>query len=211
MDAKQHWDKVYSTKSVTEVSWYQREARISLELITRVAAGADRAIVDVGGGASTLVDGLLDRGYRDVTVLDVAAGSLDAARARLAGRAQGVGWVVANVLQYPFGPHTVDVWHDRAVFHFLTSPADRQTYVAQVARAVRPGGHVIVATFAADGPTRCSGLDVCRYNPEALHGEFGRSFELLAKVLEDHVTPSGQHQHFQYCLCAFRPAQLAVA
>jgi hypothetical protein len=116
-----------------------------------------------------------------------------------------------DVLRHLFATHSVDVWHDRAVFHFLTSSADRQAHVAQVVRAVRPGGHVIVAAFAADGPIRCSGLDVWRYSPEALHGEFGRSFELLAKVLEDHVTPAGQHQHFQYCLFAFRPAQLAAA
>lgn len=206
MNPRLHWDEIYSTGSVTEVSWYQTEARISLDLITRVTARLDCAIVDVGGGASTLVDGLLARGHRDVTVLDIAAGALDAARSRLAGLAGNVTWVVADVLCHPFARRSVDVWHDRAVFHFLTSLADRQAYVAQVARTVRPGGHVIVATFAADGPTRCSGLEVCRYSPEALNAEFGRSFALLAKVFEDHVTPAGRHQHFQYCLFAFQQA-----
>jgi len=211
MRAKEHWDTVYETKSITEVSWFQREARISLELITRVAPGLGSAIVDVGGGASTLVDGLLGRGYRNVTVLDIASAAVDAARARLGPKSANARWVVADALAHPFPPQSVDVWHDRAVFHFLTSPADRQAYVAQVTRALRPDGHVIVATFAADGPARCSGLDVCRYGPEELHQEFGHSFELIAHLREEHVTPSGTRQWFQYCLCAFRPTQSAAA
>ncbi len=209
MEPKRHWDEVYSANPATGVSWYQREARVSLDLIARVA-GPDAAVFDVGGGASTLVDGQLDRGYRDLTVLDIAAGALDAARARLGGRAADVTWIAADVLRHPFVPRRVDVWHDRAVFHFLTSAADRRTYVAQVSRAVRPGGHVIVATFSSDGPLQCSGLDVCRYTPEALHAEFGGSFQLLDKVLEDHVTPGGRRQRFQYCLCALSADELST-
>ncbi|HVC19751.1 MAG TPA: class I SAM-dependent methyltransferase [Vicinamibacterales bacterium] len=210
MDAKQHWEHVYSTKSATEVSWFQREARVSLDLITR-AAGPAAAILDAGGGTSTLVDGLLDRGYTGVTVLDIAAAALEAAQARLGSRAARVRWLAADLLRHPFARHGLDVWHDRAVFHFLTSAADRQAYVAQVARAVRPGGHVIVATFAADGPTKCSGLDVCRYSPGALHAEFGAAFELLGKVFEEHVTPAGHLQRFQYCLCAVRASASVAA
>jgi SAM-dependent methyltransferase len=203
--AKEHWEALYRTRSITEVSWSQPEARVSLELVTRVAPRRDSIIFDVGGGASTLVDGLVGRGYRGVTVLDIAAAALDAARARLGEAAARVAWVSADVLQHPFPPHRIDVWHDRAVFHFLTSSADRRRYVQQAASAVRPEGHVIVATFAADGPARCSGLEVCRYGPEQLHDEFGAAFELLAHVREEHVTPSGARQWFQYCLCAFRP------
>jgi 2-polyprenyl-3-methyl-5-hydroxy-6-metoxy-1,4-benzoquinol methylase len=211
MGAKEHWETVYKTKSTTEVSWFQREARVSLDLITRVAPKPDSAIVDVGGGASTLVDGLLSRGYRNVTVLDIASAAINAAQVRLGPAATNARWIAADALEYAFLPHSVDVWHDRAVFHFLTSPADRRTYVAQVSGAVRPNGHVIVATFAADGPTRCSGLDVCRYGPEELHGEFGNSFDLIAHVREEHVTPSGARQRFQYCLCEFRPAKSVAA
>jgi len=211
MGANEHWEAVYGTKSTTEVSWFQREARVSLDLITRVAPDLGSAIIDVGGGASTLVDGLVSRGYRNVAVLDIAPAALEAARTRLGLAADSVCWVAADALVHSFLPHSVDVWHDRATFHFLTSPEDRREYVAQVVRAVRPNGHVIVATFAADGPTRCSGLDVCRYGPELLHDEFGSSFEMLAHVREEHVTPSGVRQWFQYCLFAFRPARCAAA
>ncbi len=211
MGAKEHWEAVYRTKSTTEVSWFQREARVSIELITGFVPDLDSVILDVGGGASTLVDGLVSRGYRSIMVLDLAQAALDAARARLGTASTQVRWVAADVLEYPFPRHSVDVWHDRAVFHFLTSPDERRKYVAQVARAVRPNGRVIVATFAADGPRRCSGLDVCRYSPEELHDEFGPTFELLAHVREEHVTPGGARQQFQYCICAFRPAQCAAA
>jgi len=198
VDAKRHWERVYESKAPTEVSWFQREARISLDLITRVGPTSD-AVIDVGGGASTLVDGLLERGYADITVLDIAACALDAARVRLGSLSARVNWIAADVLHHAFHPREYDVWHDRAVFHFLTSVADRRTYVEQVARAVRPGGAVIVATFAEDGPSKCSGLDVCRYSPKALDAEFGPGFELRTNVREEHVTPTGKIQRFQYC------------
>jgi ubiquinone/menaquinone biosynthesis C-methylase UbiE len=169
MSAKQHWETIYRTKATTEVSWFQREAHVSLDLIRSVAPDLDSAILDVGGGASTLVDGLIERGYRSVTVLDIAPAALAAARERLGPAADGVRWIVADALTHPLPPGSVDVWHDRALFHFLTSADDRRTYVAQVQRAVRPNGHVIVATFAAEGPTRCSGLEVRRYGPTELH------------------------------------------
>lgn len=196
-----HWESVYRTKSPTELSWYQPEARLSVDLIRRVAADFDAPIIDVGGGASTLVDGLLDAGYRALTVLDLAPNALALAQQRLGKRTGLVRWIAADVLTTPLPAGQYAVWHDRAVFHFLTNPRDRARYVAQTERAVRPGGHVMVATFGLDGPSRCSGLKVMRYSPEGMHAEFGASFELLNSVREDHRTPSGIIQAFVYCLC----------
>lgn len=211
MAAKAHWDAVYRARSVTEVSWFQRDPVISLDLIMRFSPSRESTIVDAGGGASTLVDGLIRRGYRRVIVLDVADAALAAARRRVGAEMLNVRWVVGNVLQCPFERQSVDVWHDRALFHFLTSRKDRQKYIAQVSQAVRPDGRVIVATFAENGPRRCSGLRVCRYTLQLLREEFGSSFELLDHVYEEHVTPNGSTQAFRYCVCALRPAQNAVA
>jgi SAM-dependent methyltransferase len=211
MGAKEHWEAVYRTKSISKVSWFQPEARVSLDLITRVAPLLDSPIIDVRGGSSTLVDGLLSRKYWKVTVLDIAPAAIDAARMRLGSAAKNARWIVANVLTHPFLRHSVDVWHDRAVFHFLTSPEDRRTYVGQVTGALRPNGHVIVATFAADGPTRCSGLDTCRYDLRKLRNEFGASFELIGHMREEHITPSGVPQRFQYCVCTYRPEESGAA
>ncbi len=158
-------------------------------------------IIDVGGGASTLVDDLLDSGYSEITVLDLSATALAVARARLGPRAAAVRWLEADVLEADLPAYGYDVWHDRAVFHFLISPEDRRAYVRQVLRAVRPGGMVIVATFALDGPLQCSGLEVMRYDAESLHAEFGAPFTLLAHESEAHQTPAGKVQQFTYCLC----------
>lgn len=201
MNQDEHWERIYRTQAPTEVSWYQPEARLSLDLIRRVAPDLDTPIIDVGGGASTLVDGLLDAAYQAVTVLDLAPAALALAQQRLGRRAARVTWMVADVLAASLPPAGYGVWHDRAVFHFLTDPADRARYVGQTQRAVRPGGHVIVASFGPEGPTRCSGLDVVRYSPEAMHREFGSDFRLLESVREDHRTPSGSSQAFVYCLC----------
>jgi SAM-dependent methyltransferase len=201
MDSKAHWNAIYEKHEPSEVSWYQAEAHLSFSLIRDVAPSLDSAVLDVGGGASTLVDALLDAGYRDVTVLDVAEAALTAARSRLGDRSANVQWRVADVLAAPFDPQTIDVWHDRAVFHFLTGLDERRRYVEQVRRAVRRGGHVLVATFAEDGPTRCSGLRVMRYDAEELHGEFGDDFRLVRSVREEHHTPWGAEQAFTYCLC----------
>jgi SAM-dependent methyltransferase len=201
MDRREHWEGIYRDKAPTEVSWYQPEACLSLDLIRRTAPDPSTPVVDVGGGASTLVDGLLDAHYRAVTVLDLAPAALAAARSRLGERAGQVTWMAADVLEAALPAAGYGVWHDRAVFHFLTDPADRARYVAQVRRAVRPGGHVIVASFAPDGPTRCSGLAVVRYTPDAMHAEFGGGFRLLDSMREDHHTPSGATQAFVYCLC----------
>ena len=201
MDPRAHWQKVYETKKPTEVSWYQPAARVSSSLIRRVAPDRSAAIIDVGGGASTLVDGLLAAGYSSVSVLDVSSAALAQASERLGGDAARVTWLEANVLDAALPASAYDVWHDRAVFHFLTEAVDRGRYVKQVRRSVRPGGYVMVATFASDGPTKCSGLEVARYAPEELHGEFGSDFQLVDSAREEHHTPTGAVQPFIYCLC----------
>ncbi len=168
MQSKQHWESVYAGNPADRVSWYQPHAALSMRLIE--AAGVPRAgeIVDVGGGASTLVDDLLDAGYRAITVLDLSGAALATARARLGPRAGAVRWIEGDVTRVAFARHRYDLWHDRAVFHFLTDPADRAAYRAQILRAVKPGGHVVMATFAEDGPSECSGLPVMRYDAAAL-------------------------------------------
>jgi SAM-dependent methyltransferase len=200
MAGKAHWEEVYTNKSPQSVSWFQPSAETSLRLI-RQAAPPNAEIIDVGGGASTLVDGLLDAGYRRLTVLDLAGSALAAAQARLGARAADVKWIEASILDAPLSRHAYDVWHDRAVFHFLTDPAERAAYVRQLLHALRPGGHVIVASFAEDGPEKCSGLPVMRYRPDQLHAEFGAPFTLLRHERETHLTPAGASQQFVYCYC----------
>ena len=205
VNREKHWESIYRSKAPTEVSWYQPEARLSLELIKRVLPSRDPPIVDVGGGASTLVDGLLGAGYQHVSVLDLAPAALSRAQERLGERAAQVRWIVADVLDVPLPDASFAVWHDRAVFHFLTDPRDRTRYVEQAGRVVRPGGHVIVASFGPQGPSRCSGLEVVRYSPEGLHAEFGSRFRLLDSTRENHHTPGGSTQAFVYCLCRVEP------
>jgi SAM-dependent methyltransferase len=201
MDEKQHWERVYATKPAAAVSWFQPTAERSLAMIRRVAPCLDSPIIDVGGGASVLVDDLVRLGYSKLTVLDLAGGALDSARARLGRAAAGVHWLEADVRSADLEAGAYAVWHDRAVFHFLTDPADRAAYVAQVRRSVQPGGFVMVATFAEDGPAKCSGLPVMRYTAEELHDEFGAAFELVVTEREIHATPTGTRQAFVYCLC----------
>ncbi len=201
MDPKRHWEKVYQTKQPTEVSWYRPHLEVSLQLIEEAAPNRDAHIIDVGAGESTLVDDLLDRGYRNLYAMDLSATALDVAQARLGANAAKVNWLCGDVRTFAFPRHQYDVWHDRAVFHFLTDPQDRIAYVRQVADAVKPAGHVIVATFGPEGPTKCSGLDVVRYDPEALHDEFGAAFRLVKHRIELHQTPMGTTQQFTYCYC----------
>ncbi|MFO1268225.1 MAG: class I SAM-dependent methyltransferase [Rubrivivax sp.] len=201
MQSKEHWERVYTTKSATGVSWFQEHARQSVELIGRTGVTREARIIDVGGGASTLVDDLLDEGYANVTVLDLSESALAAVRSRLGERARRVTWIAGDVTQVELPRHAYDVWHDRAVFHFLTARDEREAYVRAVIGAVKPGGHVIVATFAEDGPEKCSGLPVVRYSAEALHGEFGAPFTLVQQQREEHHTPTGTVQRFIYCLC----------
>jgi SAM-dependent methyltransferase len=200
MRSREHWERVHRHIAPAELSWHQREPTISLDLIRRVATDVDAPIIDVGGGASTLVDGLLDAGYRNVTVLDLSDAALGVARERLGARAALVRWLEADVRAAPLAPSAYAVWHDRAVFHFLTDPRDRVAYVESARTAVRPGGHVIVASFAPDGPTQCSGLPVVRYSCESMHDELGPGFRALDSIREVHHTPSGTTQPFVYCL-----------
>lgn len=200
VDRHQHWEGVYRNKAVDEVSWFQPHAASSLRLIEG-CADKDAHIIDVGGGASVLVDGLLDAGYRNLTVLDLAEAALAASRTRLGVRAQSVQWIAGDITQVALPAAHYDVWHDRAVFHFLTDPADRARYVEQVLKSVKPGGHVIVAAFGPGGPLQCSGLDVVRYTPDALHAEFGAPFHVLGHETEIHQTPAGKEQEFVYCYC----------
>ncbi len=201
VDNKQHWEHVYRSKRPEEVSWYRPHLDLSLRFIEQAAADLNAAIIDVGGGESTLVDDLLARGYRDVSMLDLSDTALEVTRARLGARAALVHWLSGDVLAFPFSPDRYDIWHDRAVFHFLTDPAERAAYVRQVQRAVKPGGHVIVAAFGPQGPDKCSGLEVVRYAPESLHGQFGPAFRLLMHLSEVHQTPWGTAQQFTYCFC----------
>jgi ubiquinone/menaquinone biosynthesis C-methylase UbiE len=198
---REHWEDVYRAKAANEVSWFQLHAASSLRLIRDSGVGPDARIIDVGGGASVLVDGLLDAGYRNLTVVDLAESALAASRARLGPRADAVQWIAGDITAVALPKAHYDVWHDRAVFHFLTDPTDRARYVAQVLRSVKPGGHVIVATFGPGGPLQCSGLDVMRYAPDALHAEFGTAFRLLRHETEIHQTPAGKAQEFVYCYC----------
>jgi SAM-dependent methyltransferase len=201
MDAKTHWEQIYTTKAPTQVSWYQEHPQLSLGLIQRTGIPRTSPIIDIGGGTSTLVDDLLAAGFLSVTVLDISAAALRLTRQRLGAHADTVTWIEADITQTALPHQAYAVWHDRAVFHFLTHPADRQRYIATVREAVQPGGHVIVATFAPDGPNRCSGLEVMRYSPDSLHREFGYGFTLVASTSETHHTPFGTEQQFMYCYC----------
>ena len=201
MQSKDHWEQVYSTKKSDNVSWFQPHAELSTRLIRESCPQRDAAIIDVGGGASTLVDDLLDVGYAHVTVLDLSHAALTESRRRLGARGDSVRWMEADITRAEFEPHSFDLWHDRAVFHFLTALEDRIAYVRQVLRAVKPGGYVVMATFGSNGPTQCSGLPVMRYAPNELHAQFGGAFTLLAHEEQLHHTPSGTEQQFLYCMC----------
>lgn len=198
---QQHWDRVYQTKDATELSWYRAHLDTSLGLIDQAAPGRTAAIIDVGGGESTLVDDLVARGYMDVTVLDISGVAIDATRKRLGNQARAVQWLCGDATTIELPAACYDVWHDRAVFHFLTDRAQREAYVRQVARCVRIDGHVIVGTFGPVGPLRCSGLEVVRYDADELHDQFGARFELVRHFKETHRTPLDREQQFVWCLC----------
>ena len=198
MSRKTHWEDVYTRKAAEEVSWFQAETRLSLELLQAAGMEPQSRVIDVGGGASRLVDGLLNRGVQHVSVLDLSASALQQAQARLGTLAAQVSWIEGDISQVDLPEASYDLWHDRAVFHFLTELEQRAAYVAQLQRALKAGGHVIIATFAPDGPERCSGLPVQRYSAAALQSEIG--YPLLDTREESHLTPGGATQHFIYCL-----------
>jgi ubiquinone/menaquinone biosynthesis C-methylase UbiE len=201
VDTKTHWEKVYATKAPESVSWYRAHLETSLALIERAGVPRSASIIDIGGGESTFVDDLILRGYKNLTVLDISQTAIEVTKKRLGSAAQNVRWIVGDIVEIEMKPCAYDLWHDRAVFHFLTTPERRLAYVQQVTRAVKPGGHVIVSTFGPEGPTKCSGLEVMRYGAESLHGEFGGRFRLVESSKELHQTPFGTTQQFLYCYC----------
>jgi 2-polyprenyl-3-methyl-5-hydroxy-6-metoxy-1,4-benzoquinol methylase len=201
MNVETHWEKIYREKAPDAVSWYRPHLETSLALIEKAAPERGGSIIDVGGGESTLVDDLLAHGYQNITVLDVSRIAIDVTKKRLGSASEGVQWIAADIVNGELATNAYDVWHDRAVFHFLTTMDQRVAYIRQVARSVKPGGHVLVSTFGPEGPTKCSGLEVVRYDAESLHAEFGVRFRMLDSIKELHHTPFGTTQQFLYCLC----------
>ena len=201
MNAREHWDGVYGRNSAASVSWFAPHLSESLRYVRAAAPTRSSSIIDVGGGESTLVDDLLNEGYTNLTVLDISEKALNVTRERLGAFSKYVAWRAQDILESELPANAYDVWHDRAVFHFLTESDQRRRYVENVRRAVRPNGFVIVGTFGPEGPQRCSDLPVARYDPEGLHREFGYSFELVRDSVELHHTPRGGEQQFVYCLC----------
>jgi SAM-dependent methyltransferase len=196
-EREQHWNTVYAEKLDTEVSWFEQSPETSLALIRVTGVAKDAGIIDVGGGSSRLVDRLLEKGCNDISILDLSERALSVAKARLRERAETVQWIVADVTTWHPG-RAYDLWHDRAAFHFLTEPDDRRAYVETLARALRPGGHVIIGTFALGGPERCSGLPIVRYSAATLANELGTSFKLVDTRDHEHHTPARRVQRFQF-------------
>jgi SAM-dependent methyltransferase len=201
MERDDHWNAVYQRKAAEQVSWFQPHLDTSLALIRALALPRSARIIDVGGGAATLVDDLLDDGFVAPTVLDISDRALETSRIRLGARAAAVHWIAGDITNVDLGEARYDLWHDRAVFHFLTDQAARRAYVRAAMSALAPGGHIIVATFGVHGPEQCSGLDVVRYDADGLHAEFGGGFEKVRSLTETHHTPWGSEQEFVYCYC----------
>jgi SAM-dependent methyltransferase len=197
-DASVHWNAVYRAKRTDQMSWYQPLPTRSIELLLRNGATEESEIIDVGAGDATLVDALLERGFRHVTVLDISGTALERAQARLGARADGVTWIEADIRDAELPAGAFDVWHDRAVFHFLTRQDDRDRYVAQLASALRHGGILIMATFALEGPPQCSGLATMRYDASGVERALGHDFVLRESVTDVHRTPAGVEQAFTY-------------
>ena len=195
---KDHWERVYQKHSPTEVGWYQAYPERSLKLIHNTGAGTDSSIIDVGGGTSTVSKHLLDQGYKKLAVLDVSGTSIEKAKSLLGEKSSEINWIEADVTRYSF-MEKYDIWHDRAVFHFLTKTEDREGYINSLNQALKLNGHLIIATFSLDAPPKCSGLSVVRYSPETLQSELGDNFILAEALVEDHLTPSGVKQKFIFC------------
>jgi len=199
MSPKEHWEQVYSSKPTEQLGWFAPHLQTSLSWITELGVSLDAPIIDVGGGASTLVDDLLDAGYRSITVLDVSRQALSLAKTRLANNADAVSWIVGDVTATDLPVAHFELWHDRAVFHFLTEPEQQRKYRDQLLKALQPEGHLIIGTFAPEAPPKCSGLPVQRYSPERLESTLGDEFELQRQHNELHVTPGGVEQMYLYC------------
>ncbi|MCA0457998.1 MAG: class I SAM-dependent methyltransferase [Chloroflexi bacterium] len=199
MNDQKHWADIYQTKAPDNVSWYQTRPDISLDLIQQTGIKLDEALIDVGAGASTLVDYLIKAHYQDITLLDIAADALEITRTRLGAASEGIQWLVGDITEVKLLPEQYAVWHDRAVFHFLTGSALQQRYIEQVRHALKPDGHMVIATFAPDGPQQCSGLNVAQYDAAGLQRAFGAGFRLINSMGETHRTPWGSDQRFTYC------------
>jgi SAM-dependent methyltransferase len=199
MSTEEHWNQVYETKQSDAVSWFQPVPLTSLTLLAAAGLGSDSCLIDVGGGDSRLVDSLLDRGLDCLTVLDISGAAIARAQTRLGARASQVSWIVTDVTTEWAVP-SVDFWHDRAVFHFLVEESDRTRYVRNLRRGLKPGGHVLIATFAPDGPTKCSGLPVMRHSSESLNHELGADFGVVRALVEAHTTPMSTTQSFLFAL-----------
>jgi trans-aconitate methyltransferase len=197
MNRQEHWNRVYQTKGVQDLSWFQRRPELSLALVDASGVSKDASLIDVGGGASTLVDTLLEEGFTRLAVLDLSGQALAHSRLRLGTRAEAVEWFEADVTSFE-PPHRFDLWHDRAVFHFLTAAEDRRAYVATLRQTLKSGGAVVMATFAMDGPPKCSGLDVMRYDEQSMFEELGGEFQLQEVRRETHITPWQSEQRFVY-------------
>jgi len=196
---RDHWEKIYSSRKPAETSWFRPHLELSTRWIDSVALDRSASILDVGGGQSTLVDDLIVRGFPNISVLDISETAIQRVKQRLGSASQRVTWLVEDILQAPLPAESYDVWHDRAVFHFLTQLQQRATYIRQVASAVKTGGHILIGTFALEGPEKCSGLNVMRYDAESLRAEFGSHFHPLESFHELHETPFGTTQQFLYC------------
>ncbi len=201
MSEREHWETVYGKMAPDQVSWYTPRLGRSLTLIQNAGLAKDASIIDVGGGASTLVDDLLALGYSNLTVLDISSRAIESAKRRLGTPADNVSWVTADITRVDLPEHFYSFWHDRAVFHFLLEETARRRYVDAVRHALKPGGHIVVATFGPAGPERCSGLEVIRYSADELHTEFGAPFRKISSSTEIHHTPWGSEQEFVYCYC----------
>ncbi|WP_432744785.1 class I SAM-dependent methyltransferase [Methylobacter sp. G7] len=199
MNRKEHWEAIYKSKSPVEVSWYQQKPTISLELIAKCLLSTADSIIDVGGGSSTLCDNLLERGYNHLTVLDLSANALEHSKQRLGDKASLIEWQVEDVTKFS-APEYYDIWHDRAVFHFLTDESDRKKYKDVLNASVKVGGHIIIAAFSIGGPTKCSGLSIVQYDETKLKTELGKNFTLVQQRAEEHITPTGNAQVFGYYL-----------
>lgn len=197
-DLKIHWEKAYAAGAPERLGWYQRHLQTSLELIAGTGVDVRAGLIDVGGGASTLVDDLVDRGFEDVSVVDLSGKALSLAQARLGSRASKVRWIEGDIAAVELPPARYELWHDRAVFHFLTAAEQRRGYIEQLRRSLRPTGHLLLGVFSLDAPPRCSGLEVRRYSPELLQQEIGAGFCLKEQRLEEHVTPGGVRQIYLY-------------
>ncbi|MGV6852416.1 MAG: class I SAM-dependent methyltransferase [bacterium] len=200
-DSTKHWEQIYASKDENEVSWFQEKPEQSLQLISSLTDSKLAQIIDVGGGASVLVDHLLKSGYYNLSVLDLSANALEKSKQRLGNQAETIDWIVGDITTLDLAENHYDIWHDRAVFHFLTSEEQRNLYVKQVMKSVKPNGYVLIATFGLDGPEKCSGLPIVRYDPDSLHDEFGAQFTLIDHLEELHETPFGTTQQFVYCYC----------